>query len=79
MGDSLKNILALLVAHKNITELAPPSELKGWRYDPSKSCAYHLGSPTDNMQDCWSIKHKIKNLIESGDIVVKQPELQCHY
>lgn len=26
------------------------------------------------MQDCWSLKHKIQNMIESSDIMVKQLE-----
>lgn len=74
MGDSLENILALLVAKKKISELAPLVDPKGKRYDLSKCCAYHSRSLGHDIQNCWSLKYKIQNLIESWDIVVKQPD-----
>lgn len=74
LGDSLENVLALLIAQKKITELAPPADPKGRQYDPSKKCAYHSGAPGHDTKDCWTLKHKIQNMIDSGEIVVKAPE-----
>lgn len=65
LGESLEYILALLVAQRKITELLPPADPKSKRYDPTKRCAYHSGSPGH------TIEHKIQDLIESEDIVVK--------
>lgn len=73
MGDSLESILALLTAQKKIDKLFLPADPKRKIYDPSKKCAYHSGSPGHDTQDYWSLKHKIQNLIDSGDTVVKQP------
>lgn len=39
LGDFLKNILALLAAHKKIIELARPVYPKGKRYNSAKRCA----------------------------------------
>lgn len=71
LEDSLDNILALLVAHKKIASLFPPSNLKRRNYDTSKRYAYHCRYPSHSIKNCWPLKHKIHDLIDIGEIMVQ--------
>nr|XP_027124338.1 uncharacterized protein LOC113741048 [Coffea arabica] len=41
-------------------------------YDPQAICAYHSGSPGHTTCNCWALKHKIQDMIDSGDIVLRR-------
>ncbi|XP_027170334.1 uncharacterized protein LOC113770147 [Coffea eugenioides] len=44
----------------------PPS------YDAQAICAYHSGSPGHITGNCWILKYKIQDMIDSGDILLKR-------
>ncbi|XP_071913977.1 uncharacterized protein [Coffea arabica] len=41
-------------------------------YDPHAICAYHSGSPGHTTGNCWALKHKIQDMIDSGDILLRK-------
>ncbi|XP_027156469.1 uncharacterized protein LOC113757311 [Coffea eugenioides] len=41
-------------------------------YDPHAICAYHSGSPGHITGNCWALKHKIQDMIDSGDILLRR-------
>ncbi|XP_027077130.1 uncharacterized protein [Coffea arabica] len=41
-------------------------------YDAQASCAYHSGSPGHTTGNCWALKHKIQDMIDSGDILLRR-------
>nr|XP_027067607.1 uncharacterized protein LOC113693243 [Coffea arabica] len=41
-------------------------------YDPHVICAYHSGSPGHTTGNCWALKHKIQDMIDSGDILLRR-------
>ncbi|XP_071923339.1 uncharacterized protein [Coffea arabica] len=41
-------------------------------YDPQAICAYHSGSPSHTTGNCWALKHKIQDIIDSGDILLRR-------
>ncbi|XP_027169433.1 uncharacterized protein LOC113769160 [Coffea eugenioides] len=41
-------------------------------YDPHAICAYHSGSPGHTTGNCWALKHKIQDMIDSGDILLRR-------
>nr|XP_027067806.1 uncharacterized protein LOC113693472 [Coffea arabica] len=41
-------------------------------YDAHASCAYHSGSPGHTTGNCWALKHKIQDMIDSGDILLRR-------
>jgi len=73
-ADSIDDLTGADSIAKDIHPAAPTADPKGRQYDPSKKCAYHSGAPGHDTQDCWTLKHKIQNMIDSGEIVVKAPE-----
>lgn len=64
----------ILRDQKKITSLLPPPSLSSRNFNPSQRCSYHSGAPGHDTQDCWSLKHKIQNLIDSGEIVIASPD-----
>ncbi|XP_027156545.1 uncharacterized protein LOC113757465 [Coffea eugenioides] len=45
-------------------------------YDTQGICAYHSGSPGHTTGNCWALKHKIQDMIDSGGILLKRKEEQ---
>ena len=43
-------------------------------YDHSRYCEYHSGMVGYSMDDCFSLKYKIQDLIDDGKIAVKPVE-----
>ncbi|XP_027083555.2 uncharacterized protein [Coffea arabica] len=41
-------------------------------YDPQAICAYHSGSPGHTTGNCWALKYKIQDMIDSGDILLRR-------
>lgn len=37
-------------------------------YDPNARCDYHVGSPGHTFENCWGLKHKVQDLVESKAI-----------
>ncbi|XP_071921844.1 uncharacterized protein [Coffea arabica] len=45
-------------------------------YNPQAVCAYHSGAPGHSTVDCKALKHRIQDMIEIGEIVIKKNEAQ---
>ncbi|XP_071909680.1 uncharacterized protein [Coffea arabica] len=45
-------------------------------YDPQSFCAYHSRAPGHSTANCWALKHKIQDMIETGDIVLTRKDEQ---
>ncbi|XP_027158367.1 uncharacterized protein LOC113759986 [Coffea eugenioides] len=45
-------------------------------YDPQSFCAYHSRAPGHSTANCWVLKHKIQDMIEAGDIILRRREEQ---
>ncbi|KAI5404630.1 hypothetical protein KIW84_051693 [Lathyrus oleraceus] len=43
------------------------------RYNPNARCAYHSDSPGHDTNDCWSLKNKIQDMIDAGEIEFDPP------
>nr|XP_027103105.1 uncharacterized protein LOC113724393 [Coffea arabica] len=41
-------------------------------YNPQYTCAYHLGAPGHPTTDCRALKHKVQDMIEAGEIVIRE-------
>ncbi|KAI5423544.1 hypothetical protein KIW84_046477 [Lathyrus oleraceus] len=44
------------------------------RYNPNARCTYHSDSPGHDTNDCWSLKNKVLDMIEAGEIEFEPPE-----
>ncbi|XP_071940869.1 uncharacterized protein [Coffea arabica] len=45
-------------------------------YNPQAVCAYHSGAPGHATCDCKALKHKIQDMVEAGEIVIRKREAQ---
>ncbi|XP_027093659.1 uncharacterized protein [Coffea arabica] len=45
-------------------------------YNPQAVCAYHSGAPGHSILDCKALKHKVQDMIEVGEIVIRKREAQ---
>nr|XP_027101483.1 uncharacterized protein LOC113722279 [Coffea arabica]XP_027108974.1 uncharacterized protein LOC113728811 [Coffea arabica] len=45
-------------------------------YNPQAVCAYHSGAPEHSTVDCKALKHRIQDMIEAGEIVIRKREAQ---
>ncbi|XP_071920671.1 uncharacterized protein [Coffea arabica] len=45
-------------------------------YNPQVVCAYHSGAPGHATFDCRALKHKIQDMVEAGEIVIRKRETQ---
>ncbi|XP_071914058.1 uncharacterized protein [Coffea arabica] len=45
-------------------------------YNPQAVCAYHSGAPGHATFDCKALKHKIQDMVEVGEIVIRKREAQ---
>ncbi|XP_071939912.1 uncharacterized protein [Coffea arabica] len=45
-------------------------------YNPQAVCAYHSGAPEHSTVDCKAFKHRIQDMIEPGEIVIRKKEAQ---
>ncbi|XP_071926902.1 uncharacterized protein [Coffea arabica] len=45
-------------------------------YNPQFVCAYHSGAPEHSTVDCKALKHRIQDMIEGGEIVIRKKEGQ---
>ncbi|XP_071920616.1 uncharacterized protein [Coffea arabica] len=45
-------------------------------YNPQAVCAYHSGAAGHSTIDCKALNHKIQDMVESGEIVIRKRETQ---
>ena len=55
------NLITLIGPHPNPKTSSP-------NYNPNVRCAYHSGSPGHDTNDCWSLKYKIQNMVDTKEI-----------
>nr|XP_027101752.1 uncharacterized protein LOC113722701 [Coffea arabica] len=58
-----------------VTPPTYPYGMPAW-YDPQAVCAYHSGAPGHSTLDCKALKHKVQDMIEAGEIVIRKREAQ---
>ena len=73
---TLSHILPQLLKTNLVTLREPPknSNTMSPRYNPNARCAFHSDSPGHNIDDCWSLKSKIQDLIDAKEIEFEAPE-----
>nr|XP_027066765.1 uncharacterized protein LOC113692545 [Coffea arabica] len=78
LGRPVDQLYEQLKAAGKIGTVPPKTYSKGFPigYDPQSFCAYHSGAPGHSTTNCWALKHKIQDMIESGDIVLRRREEQ---
>ncbi|XP_027062881.1 uncharacterized protein [Coffea arabica] len=52
-----------------------PYGMPAW-YNPQAVCAYHSGAPGHATIDCKALKHRIQDMVEAGEIVIRKREAQ---
>ncbi|XP_071912369.1 uncharacterized protein [Coffea arabica] len=73
-----RKVAAKLKAAGKIGMVPPPTYPYGmpaW-YNPQAVCTYHSGAPGHSTLDCKALKHKIQDMVESGEIIVRRRETQ---
>ncbi|XP_027072065.1 uncharacterized protein [Coffea arabica] len=78
LGRPVDQLYEQLKAAGKIGTIPPKTYSKGFPigYDPQSFCAYHSGAPGHSTANCWALKHKIQDMIESGDIVLRRRDEQ---
>ncbi|XP_071916334.1 uncharacterized protein [Coffea arabica] len=79
LGRPLDQLYEQLKAAGKIGTIPPKVYTKGVPpgYNPQFFCAYHSGAPGHSTVNCWVLKHKIQDMIETGDIILKGREEQA--
>ena len=72
MGKLLAQGAITLIPAGKTPDLLPKS------YDHSRRCDYHSGMVGHSTDDCFSLKHKIQDLIDDGRIAAKPVEQQAN-
>ena len=79
MSQVLQHMLKL-----NLVTLKYPSwnpNTSAPTYNPDAICAYHSSSPGHDTDSCWTLKYKIQDLIDEGELEFIQDgqlEFFCH-
>ncbi|XP_075101846.1 uncharacterized protein LOC142177273 [Nicotiana tabacum] len=60
-----------------LLQLVPPNRQnpKSPSYRPGTRCAYHSGAEGHDMEDCWTLKRAVENLIEQKRVVLRDEEV----
>ncbi|XP_027067827.2 uncharacterized protein [Coffea arabica] len=45
-------------------------------YNPQATCAYHSGAPGHSTANCRLLKHRVQDMLEAGEIVIRKREEQ---
>ncbi|XP_027151968.1 uncharacterized protein LOC113752024 [Coffea eugenioides] len=75
LGRPMDQLYEQLKAAGKIDDIPPPNYSRrglSSGYDPQAVCAYHSGAPGHSTSNCWVLKHKIQDMIEAGNIVIKE-------
>ncbi|XP_071905667.1 uncharacterized protein [Coffea arabica] len=77
-GRPLDQVYKQLKAAGKIGTIPPKVYTKGVPpgYDLQSFCAYHSRAPGHSTVNCWVLKHKIQDMIEAGDIILRRREEQ---
>lgn len=61
---------------KLITLRDPPAKpnIESPQYNPNARGAYHSDSPGHDTNDCWTLRNKIQDMIDAGEIEFNPPE-----
>ena len=65
------NLITVINPHLN-PHLNPKTSSPN--YNPDARCAYHSGSSGHVNNDCWALKYKIQNMIDTKEIELDPPE-----
>nr|XP_027100978.1 uncharacterized protein LOC113720259 [Coffea arabica] len=74
----LDQLYEQLKAAGKIGTVPPPTYPYGmpaW-YNPQAVCAYHSGATGHSTINCKALKHKIQDMVEAGEIVIRKREAQ---
>ncbi|XP_058774811.1 uncharacterized protein LOC131649084 [Vicia villosa] len=64
-----------LLKAKLLAPIAPPNiNTSSPRYNPNARCAYHSECVGHDTNNCWTLKHKIQDMIDAGEIEFDPPE-----
>ena len=76
LSMTLSQILPQLLETKLVTLKEAPKNQNTTspKYNPNARCAYHSDSPGHTTDDCWSLKNKIQDMIDAGEIQFKIPK-----
>nr|XP_027122911.1 uncharacterized protein LOC113739775 [Coffea arabica] len=77
-GRPVDQLYEQLKAAGKIGTVPPKTYPRGFPpgYDPQSFCAYHSGSPGHPTANCWALKHKIQDMIDAGDIILRRKDEQ---
>ena len=71
----LSQALQHMLKMNPITVIGPPNpKTSSPNYNPDARWAYHSGSPGHDTNDCWALKYKIQNMIDTKEIEFDPPE-----
>ncbi|XP_058784478.1 uncharacterized protein LOC131659283 [Vicia villosa] len=72
---SLNQAWQHLLKEKLLAPVAPPNiNTSSPRYDPNARCAYHSDCVGHDTNNCWTLKHKVQDMIDAGEIEFDPPE-----
>ncbi|XP_027062833.2 uncharacterized protein [Coffea arabica] len=79
LGRPLDQLYEQLKAAGRIGIILPPTYSHGVPagYNPQYTCAYHSGAPGHPTTDCRALKHKVQDMIEAGEIVIREGPAQA--
>src|SRR4051812_9174486 len=71
LAQELQHLLKLeLITLKNPPKNPSTSTCS---YNPNVRCAYHSNSPGHNTNNCWTLRNKIQDMIDAGEIEFDPP------
>lgn len=73
LSKSNEKMLHFLIIEGRITKLLPPINPKIKSFDSTKICLYHSNSHGHATEGCWSLRHKIQDLIENRELKIESP------
>ena len=76
LNMTLAQALQGMLKAKLITLRDPPANpnTASPQYNPNARCAYHSDSPGHDTNDCWTLRNKIQDMIDAGEIKFNPPE-----
>ena len=74
MGRPLDQFYKQLKATNKIGVVSPKTYPRGVpaSYNPQAFCVYHSGSPGHSTANCFALKHKIQDMIDVRNIVLRR-------
>ncbi|XP_070049078.1 uncharacterized protein [Nicotiana tomentosiformis] len=76
IGESYSSLFPKLV-QMGLLQLVPPNRQnpESPSYRPGTRCAYHSAAEGHDMEDCWTLKRAVENLIEQKRVVLRDEEV----